>query len=60
MIDRDFAAVVDLTDYHIFLTPYGRDVLFVTAQTPEWFSIVRCDRGRQCHSATTNRPGRQP
>jgi hypothetical protein len=39
-IDPGFAAVVDLTDYQVFLTQYGSyDVLSVTAQTPQGFRV---------------------
>jgi hypothetical protein len=39
-IDPDFAAVTDLSDYHVFLTPYGgADVLIVTEQTHRGFSV---------------------
>jgi hypothetical protein len=38
-IDPDFAAVTDLTDYHVFLTPYGRAALFVVAQTADGFRV---------------------
>jgi hypothetical protein len=42
-IDPDFAAVVDLADYHIFLTPYGRDVLFVTSHASDAFRVEAQD-----------------
>jgi hypothetical protein len=42
-IDPDFAAVVDLTDYHVFLTSYGRDVLFVTSQASDGFRVEAQD-----------------
>ena len=39
-IDPDFAAMVDLTDYHVFLTERGRHhALTVTAQTPTGFTV---------------------
>ena len=42
-IDPDFAAVVDLSDYHVFLTPYGPDIPFVTEQTSEAFRVETKD-----------------
>jgi hypothetical protein len=52
-IDLDFAALVDLNDYHVFVTSYDRDyLLYVTDMTPEGF-MVRADvafeavKGRQ-------------
>ena len=43
-IDPDFAAVVDLTDYHVFLTQYGgHDDLSVVAQTSHSFSVEARD-----------------
>ena len=42
-IDPDFAAVVDLTDYHVFVTPYGPDIPFVTEQTSEGFRVEAKD-----------------
>jgi hypothetical protein len=43
-IDSDFAAVVDLTDYQVFLTQYGGyDVLSVTEQTPKGFRVETQD-----------------
>jgi hypothetical protein len=43
-IDPDFAAVVDLTDYQVFLTQYGGyDVLSVTEQTPQGFRVETQD-----------------
>jgi len=43
--DPDFAAVVDLDDYHVFLTPYGRRDVFlsVTEQTPAGFRVEAQD-----------------
>jgi hypothetical protein len=39
-IDPDFAAMVDLTDYHIFLTEFGNhQALAVTARTPTGFTV---------------------
>jgi hypothetical protein len=39
-IDPDFAAVVDLSDYHVFLTEYGNHRgLHVTHQTPTGFEV---------------------
>ena len=39
-IDADFAAVTDLSDYHVFLTAYGIDrPLFVTEQTASGFVV---------------------
>ena len=44
-IDPDFAAVVDMDDYHVFLTQYGgHDDLSVTAQTP--LGLPRGGEGR--------------
>jgi hypothetical protein len=43
-IDPDFAAVVDLSDYHVFLTQYGgHDDLSVVAQTSHSFSVEAKD-----------------
>ena len=40
MIDPDFAALVDLKDYHVFVTPYEHDhLLYVTDVTPEGFTV---------------------
>jgi hypothetical protein len=40
MIDPDFAAVVDLTDYHVFLTGYdGERELTVTNRTALGFCV---------------------
>jgi len=40
VIDPDFAAVVDLTDYHVFLTGYdGERDLTVTNRTPSGFRV---------------------
>jgi hypothetical protein len=39
-IDPDFAAVADLSDYHVFLTAYERShLLYVNRQTPRGFSV---------------------
>ena len=39
-IDRDFAALVDLTNYHVFLTEYDdHHSLYVTRRTPTAFSV---------------------
>ncbi|HEY7055398.1 MAG TPA: hypothetical protein VH458_02680 [Vicinamibacterales bacterium] len=39
-IDPDFAAVVDLSDYHVFLTEYGdHQGLHVTEMTPSGFTV---------------------
>jgi hypothetical protein len=39
-IESDFAAMVDLTDYHIFLTEFGNhQELAVTARTPTGFTV---------------------
>jgi hypothetical protein len=47
-IEPDFAAVVDLTDYHVFLTTYGsRDVLTVSAQSRTGFSVEADDSTSQ-------------
>ena len=44
-IDADFAAVSDLSDYHVFLTAYGIDrPLFVEEQGPSGF-VVRATEG---------------
>jgi hypothetical protein len=44
MIDRDFAAVALLDDYHVFLTQYGAmDVLSVTEQTSKGFRVEAKD-----------------
>jgi hypothetical protein len=46
-MDPDFAALVDLDDYHVFLTPYGAcDVLAVTEQTPRGFRVEAADPAR--------------
>jgi hypothetical protein len=43
-IDPDFAAVVDLNDYHVFLTAYDGDHgLHVLNQTPEGFTVQAKD-----------------
>ena len=40
IIDPDFAAVADLDDYHVFLTPYGKpEVIAVAAQTSTGFRV---------------------
>jgi hypothetical protein len=43
-IDPDFAAVVDLSDYHVFLTEYGdHQGLHVTEMTPTGFTVQAKD-----------------
>ncbi len=42
-IDPDFAAVVDLDDYHVFVTPYGAAGLFVKEQTARGFRVEAAD-----------------
>jgi hypothetical protein len=43
-IDPNFAAIADLTDYHVFLTQYGaHNDLCVTEQTPEGFRVKAKD-----------------
>jgi hypothetical protein len=42
-IDPDFAAVVDLNDYHVFLTPYDDFELRVSGQTAEKFTVQAKD-----------------
>jgi hypothetical protein len=43
-IEPDFAAVVDLADYHVFLTAYDGDhLLHVANQTPEGFTVQAKD-----------------
>jgi hypothetical protein len=40
ILDPDFAAVVQLDDYHVFLTEYGRHCdLCVAEQTPRGFRV---------------------
>jgi hypothetical protein len=47
-IDPDFASVVDLTDYHVFLTTYGsRDLLTVSAQSLLGFRVEAGDSTSQ-------------
>ena len=48
-LDPDFAAVVNLDDYHVFLTGYGDRDLTVTEQTPTGFRVETKD------AASTNR-----
>jgi hypothetical protein len=44
-LDRDFAAVVDATGYHVFLTGHdGRFDLSVSDQTPDGFRVRASDR----------------
>jgi hypothetical protein len=44
-LDPDFAAVVNLDDYHVFLTTYGgHDVLSVTNQSASGFRVETKDR----------------
>jgi hypothetical protein len=43
-IDPEFAAVVDLRDYHVFLTEYGgHNNLSVAEQTPHGFRVEAAD-----------------
>ena len=49
LIDPDFAAVVNLDDYHVFLTSYGDYELTVSEQTPSGFRVRAKD------TASTNR-----
>jgi hypothetical protein len=45
-IDPEFGAVADMSDYHIFLTPYGRTKgLHVASQTPTAFTVEEHDAG---------------
>jgi hypothetical protein len=45
-IDEQFAAVADMSDYHVFLTPYGNTRgLHVAARTPTDFSVEEHDCG---------------
>jgi hypothetical protein len=48
-IDPDLAAVADLTDYHVFLTPYDDHSLFATERTTKGFR-VRASGGTGCGS----------
>jgi hypothetical protein len=48
-IDSDFAAVVDLSDYHVFLTPYGRETLFVVEQRSDGFRVEAQDSTSAAH-----------
>jgi hypothetical protein len=46
-IKVDFAEVADMSDYHVFLTPYGDTKgLHVAARTPAGFTVEEHDRGR--------------
>ena len=46
-IDPDFAAVADLQDYHVFVTPYEDHDLRVSEQTPTQFTVrAKVSRGR--------------
>jgi hypothetical protein len=46
VIDPDFAAVVNLTEYHVFLTDYTtRQQLSVTARTPRGFTVEANSNG---------------
>ena len=48
-IDPDFAAVVDLDDYHVFLTQYGgHDDLSVSEQTTTGFCVEARDATSDC------------
>jgi hypothetical protein len=42
-IEPHFAAVSDLDDYHVFLTAYGRDTLFVSVQAADRFTVEALD-----------------
>jgi hypothetical protein len=45
-IDAQFAAVADMSDYHVFLTPYGDTKgLHVSRRTPTEFSVEEHDCG---------------
>ena len=49
-IDADFAAVVDLSDYHVFLTAYDEDhLLHVANQTPGGFTVQAKDASTGGH-----------
>jgi hypothetical protein len=45
-IDPDFAAVANMDDYHVFVTPYGRRDIFlsVTEHTPSGFRVEAQDQ----------------
>jgi hypothetical protein len=46
-IKADFAEVADMSDYHVFLTPYGRNKgLHVAARTPTGFAVEEEEGGR--------------
>jgi hypothetical protein len=46
-IDPDFAAVVDLTDYHVFLTAYDQHHdLMVSERTPQGFRVSSREESR--------------
>jgi hypothetical protein len=48
-IDPDFAAVVSLDDYHVFLTQYGgHDDLSVSEQSPTGFRVEARDATSSC------------
>jgi hypothetical protein len=45
-LDPDFAAVVDASEYHVFLTPYGDcNGLYVARLTPTSFAVRESDGG---------------
>jgi hypothetical protein len=45
-IDPEFGAVADMSDYHVFLTPYGKSkALYVASQTPTAFTVEAHDDG---------------
>ncbi|HEY1305055.1 MAG TPA: hypothetical protein VGF24_15970 [Vicinamibacterales bacterium] len=47
-IDPDFAALVDLSSYHVFLTEYGNhQALYVSRRTPTGFSVEAKDENPQ-------------
>jgi hypothetical protein len=46
-IASDFGAVADMSDYHVFLTPYGNTKgLYVAARTPSGFRVEEHDGGK--------------
>jgi hypothetical protein len=46
MIPRDFASVVDASDYYVFLTPLGDASLYVSIKTSTGFQVRETNRGR--------------
>jgi hypothetical protein len=46
-LDKDFAALVRRDKYHVFLTAYGPDVLYVRKRTKDAFEIARVDEKKQ-------------